>query len=216
MFLIATLILFLVFDWILYIVTLAMITRRSPPQEGSSAKDVQRSTFNHVFTAMLLSLLYGIGWAFGFLASSDDVSRSAYLTGQYLFSFLIFGHTVLQLFLYLLRTYACREELRRVWYVATCRAQQYEVNIENGQTQSANKYIASPESAVEAISLEESGHHGEKQPLTEEGIQPTATTTMTVGAKNQLADAVEAKTTITNKTAVEASEDEEEVPVSSL
>ena len=170
-------------------------------------KDSQHSVFYHVFSAMLLSLIFGIGWAFGFIASSD-VSREAYLTTQYLFSFFILAHTLLQLIFYL----PSREELSRLWHVVTCRTQECEVNDDTNHGQRSNIYVAVPgEQSVEAIGLKESVLYSEKQPL-----QDTATNgSAAKGAANRLADDPEAVTSYTNKKAVEASE-EEEKPISSL
>jgi hypothetical protein len=106
-FLVGPLVLFYTFDWLFYIATLVMMTRMTTIPEG--AKDTHRSTFNHVFKAMLLSLLFGIGWAFGFI-SSTDVSRDAHLITQYSFSILILTHAILQMILYLLHTHTSHEQ----------------------------------------------------------------------------------------------------------
>lgn len=179
-----------------------------------SGKDAHRSIFYHIFTAMLLSLVFGIGWAFGFLASSD-VSRDAYLTGQYLFSFLILTHTVLQMILCLLRTHASREELRCVGYTVSCRRQEYKVNVKGGHEQRSNIYVASPPNqGIETISLEESGK--KKPPTTTEAEVTTPMIGQNVtqgpaGSANQLADDEDAVTSYTNKEAIEGSGDSDKV-----
>ena len=187
------------------------MTRMSTIPEG--AKDTHRSTFNHVFTAMPLSLLFGIGWAFGFVAASN-VSRDAYLTTQYLFSILIFLHTILQMILHLLYAQASRDELRHVLYKATGRAKDFDVSNERR----SSKYLSNPtESNVQGIDLEE---RVEKKPVDDAFTsQTTATNGETavqspVGAANQLADDKEAVTTYTNKEAVESSNDDN--PISSF
>ena len=202
-FLVAPFIIFYALNWFLYIGTLVIIT-----QKGLVAKpkNAQHSVFYHVFAAMILSLLYGIGWAFGFIASSN-VSRDAYLATQYLFSFLILAHTILQFVFYL----PSREELSQLWSKVTRRSKAYE--IEEAHTgQRSNDYIAvTAEKNVEAIGLEESVLYSDKQPLkeaTKDGSAPK-------GAANRLADEPEAVTSYTNKTAVDGG-DEEDNPISSL
>ena len=72
-------------------------------------EDMHHSTFNHVVTAMLLSLPFGIGWAVVFV-SSTDLSRDTYLVTQYAFSILILTHAILQMILYLLHSHTSRKE----------------------------------------------------------------------------------------------------------
>ena len=192
-----------------------MMTRMTTIPEG--AKDTHRSTFNHVFTAMLLSLLFGIGWAFGFIASSN-VSRDAYLTTQYLFSFLILTHTILQMILYLLYTHVSQDELRYAWYRVTGRAKGFDVTEPVNERRSSKYLSNSPESNVEGIDLEE---RDEKKPIDDtDTSQPTGTNDETamqspVGAANQLADDQDAVTTYTNKEAMEPS-DEHDNTISSF
>lgn len=181
--------------------TLAIITRKGPV---AKQKDAQHSVFYHVFSAMMLSLIYGIGWAFGFVASSN-VSRDAYLTTQYLFSFLILGHTVLQFVFYL----PSREELKWLWSKITRRSRGYDVNNDTVQNPRANDYMAvTAEKNVEAIGLEESILYSDQQPLKEAEKGDSAVK----GAANRLADDQEAVTSYTNQKALEGSE----VPISSL
>lgn len=183
-----------------------MITRK--PTISEAAKDSYNSSFNHVFMAMLLSLLFGIGWAFGFL-SARDVDRDAYLTGQYLFSFLILTHAILQLILYLLRTSASREELSHLWYVATCRAQEYAPNSQTGQR--SDKYIANE--GTETIDLDEpvpkkAGDAPGSQAVVTTPLNGQSSTQSPSGAANQLAEDEDedAVTSYTNKEAMETSD----------
>ena len=219
-FLVAPLILFYSFNWLFYVATLVTITHMSTIPQG--AKDTPRSTFYHIFAAMLLSLVYGLGWAFGFVASSD-VSRDGYLTTQYLFSFLILTHAVLQFIFYL----PPREELRRLWYIATRRTQEYRVSGTTESGNRSNKYLASSsaDKYVEAIGLVESGRSSseKKQPAGDTTTvdtaplngQTTETPKPAIGAANQLADDKDAATSYTNKEAIEAADDEKP-PISSL
>ena len=225
-FMIAPFVIFYVFDWICYMASLAIMTHSIPPSTSAGKLDVHRSALFHIFIAMTLSIFFGIGWAFGFLASSNDVSRGAYLTGQYLFSFLILTHTILLLVLYPIRTSASRDELKRIWYIITCRTQKYVVSA-RGSERRTEQYITNAERGTELGRVEESGHHDENVPLAKkevEGALPIETTPAhghtvmenPVGAKNPLADEEEAAaTSITNQSAVEAS-DEEEKPISHL
>jgi hypothetical protein len=201
-FLVAPLVIIYALNWFLFMGTLVIITRKGLV---AKSKDAQHSVFYHVFAAMILSLIYGIGWAFGFIASSN-VSRDAYLTTQYLFSFLIFAHTILQFVFYL----PSREELGRLWSIVTRRSKGYDIE-EPAHGQRSNDYVAvAADKNVEAIGLEESVLYSgsEKQPLQE----PTKDGSPPKGAANRLADDPAAVTSYTNKTAVEGGDD----PISSL
>lgn len=177
-----------------------MITRK--PAISEAKKDSYNSSFNHVFIAMLLSLFFGIGWAFGFL-SSKDVNSDAYLTGQYLFSFLILTHAILQLVLYLLRTSASRGELSHLWYVVTCRAQQYTPNSQTGQR--SDKYIANQGTELEESVANKTGDAPGSQPVVTTPLNGQSTKSPS-GAANQLADEEDDITSYTNKEAMEASD----------
>ena len=98
---------FYIFDWLFYIATLIMVKCMNTTPEGT--EDTHRSTFNHVVTAMLLSLPFGIGWAVAFI-SSTDLSHDAYLITQYAFSILILAHAILQMILYLLNSHTTRKK----------------------------------------------------------------------------------------------------------
>lgn len=187
-FLVAPLVLFNAFDWFFYVAVLITITRRStvPSKESHSA------SFNHVFISMLLSLVFSIGWAFGFLSSSN-VSRDAYLTGQYLFSILILVHTILQLILYLLRTSSSREAVSPLWNKVTCRSKEYELNPQGGRS---NQYLANK--GVETFDLDDSSREKSKDAPSNKSP---------AGSANQLADDKEAVTSLTNKEAMEASDE---------
>ena len=220
-FMVAPLVIVYALNWFIYVTTLIKMTR-SPSVGFSQGKfDAHRSALFHNFTAMILSLIFGIAWAFGFLASSDDVSRGAYLTGQYLFSFLTLIHTILLLVLPLLRTNELREMIKRLWYTVTCRTQQYKFNESSAPTGRKVSYIVREEKAEEAITLEnvEDSGRREKVPLMNEveGALPIETSpahselpgVKQTGAKNLLADAEDA-TTIANQLTLEPAEDAEE------
>lgn len=185
---------------------LVMMTRSSTI--APSGKAAYRSNFYHVCSAMLLSLIFGIGWSFGFVASSN-VTRDAYLTTQYLFSFLMLAHAVLQLLLYL----PSRDDLRQLWSQVTCQTQRYKVSLsEDRHKQRSNKYLPTEleDKGGEVLSLVESGTAGEKTPLSD-------TRKGSVGAVNRLVDDKDAVTSYTNKEAMEASDEEDEKPpISSL
>lgn len=172
-----------------------------------STKNSVRSIFYNVFSAMVLSLIYGIGWSFGFIASSDDVGRDAYLTTQYLFSFLILTHTILQLILYLP---PC-DELRRLLH----RTRGYDVNeAEAGQGHRSIKYMVPLEQGVETIGLEESGQTSDPNEATSQLDEKKATGSL--GAANRVTDDQESVTSYTNEKAVEQSDEEHEKHITSL
>ena len=79
-----------------------------------------------LFIAMMLSVLFGLGWAFGLIGSSSLPSGVS-ITGQYIFSIFIGFQGVMIFFLYAVRSTDAREEWKRWWYRITCRAEHYRI-----------------------------------------------------------------------------------------
>ena len=156
------------------------------------AEDMHRSTFNHVVTAMLLSLPFGIGWAIAFI-SSTDLSRDAHLITQYAFSILILTHAILQMILYLLHSHTTSKEPCNNATVNEQRSSKISPNIEGIDLEARN----------------------EKEPIDNTFTNPTAPqvshTTMPspVGAGDLRADDQGAVTsyTVTNGKAMEPSDE---------
>lgn len=217
-FLVAPLVIFYGLDWFLYIATLAIMTRSGKIGELAGGKERLRSSLIHTYVAMILSLLFGFGWALEFLASTDDVSRDAYLAGQYLFSFLILTHSILLLVLHLLRSKISRGEMRKLWYTITRRSEGYNVKTSSGSG-SKEKYKNAPQQTDDTL-LPESSQYSEKQPLTDidgAGKEETTEHELTVIQNpTETKESLDVTTTTTTSATVEIPEDETNDPVSSL
>lgn len=86
----------------------------------------RRTIFSHLLIAAILSLLFGLGWAFGFIGTTS-LPSSVYIPAQYIFSIFIGIQGVLIFILHAIRSADSREEWRRWWYTLTCRSEIYHV-----------------------------------------------------------------------------------------
>ena len=110
-----------IFNWIMFIIIIFSLCRGAAQKETADAKSV---VIRQLFIAMVLSLLFGLGWAFGLLGSSSLPSGVS-ITGQYIFSIFIGCQGVLIFFLHAVRSSDACEEWKRWWYGITCRTVQY-------------------------------------------------------------------------------------------
>ena len=93
-----------------------------------SAKDtnVKSVIAKHLLIAVVLSLLFGLGWAFGLIGTSSLPQR-AYTPAQYIFSIFMGIQGVLIFILHAVRSREAREEWKKWWYTVTCRRNSYEL-----------------------------------------------------------------------------------------
>ena len=80
----------------------------------------------YLFIAMILSLLFGLGWAFGLIGTSS-LPAGVSIPAQYIFSIFIGFQGVLLFVLHAIRSPDSREEWKRGWYTITGRADKYRV-----------------------------------------------------------------------------------------
>ena len=112
-----------IFNWIMFIVIITSLCRHAAKRETADAKSV---VTRQLFIAIVLSLLFGLGWAFGLIGSSSLPSGVS-ITGQYIFSIFIGLQGVLIFFLHAVRSTDAREEWKRWWYWITCQTEQYRI-----------------------------------------------------------------------------------------
>ena len=86
----------------------------------------RRTIISHLLIAAILSLLFGLGWAFGFIGTTS-LPPSVYVPAQYIFSIFIGIQGVLIFILHAIRSADSREEWKRWWYTLTCRSETYHV-----------------------------------------------------------------------------------------
>ena len=111
--------------FIVIMVALCMHSRRTAVM---SAKDTNMKSViaKHLLIAVVLSLLFGLGWAFGLIGTSS-LPEEAYTPAQYIFSIFMGIQGVLIFLFHAIRSPEAREEWKKWWYTATCRRNSYEL-----------------------------------------------------------------------------------------
>ena len=111
--------------FIVIMVALCMHSRRTAVM---SAKDPNMKSViaKHLLIAVVLSLLFGLGWAFGLIGTSS-LPEEAYTPAQYIFSIFMGIQGVLIFLFHAVRSPEAREEWKKWWYTATCRRNSYEL-----------------------------------------------------------------------------------------
>ena len=113
-----------IFNWVMFVVIMASLCRHSIKTAGQ--KDNKSVVARYLFIAMVLSLLFGLGWVFGLIGTSS-LPQGVSIPAQYLFGIFIGLQGVLVFILHAIRSPDSREEWKRWWYTITCRADQYRV-----------------------------------------------------------------------------------------
>ena len=109
--------------FVVIMVALCMHTRRTAAMTGKDS-NIKSMIAKHLLIAVVLSLLFGLGWAFGLIGTSS-LPREAYLPAQYIFSIFMGLQGVLIFFFHAVRSPDAREEWKKWWYFATCRRGSY-------------------------------------------------------------------------------------------
>ena len=95
-------------------------------------------TFKKQFKiAVTISLLLGLGWAFGFLGTSA-LPKEIYIPAQYFFSFFMSFQGVLFLFFHGIKSTEVRQEWVRLFYVATGRSDKYRLYLHSSKMKSSD------------------------------------------------------------------------------
>lgn len=104
-------------------VALCMHTKRTATMSGEDT-NVKSMIAKHFLIAAVLSLLFGLGWAFGLIGTSS-LPREVHLPAQYIFSIFMGIQGILMFFFHAVRSPDAREEWERWWYTITCRSDSY-------------------------------------------------------------------------------------------
>ena len=88
--------------------------------------DMKSVIAKHLLIAVVLSVLFGLGWAFGLIGTSS-LPQEAYTPAQYIFSIFMGIQGVLIFFLHAVRSPEAREEWKKWWYTITCRRSSYDL-----------------------------------------------------------------------------------------
>ena len=112
-----------VFNWVLFIITMVTLCMYSRRNAVRSANVHAISVIaKHLLIAVVLSLLFGLGWAFGLIGTSSQLPDEAYTPAQYISSIFMGIQGVLIFLLHTIRSQEAREEWKKWWYTATCRS----------------------------------------------------------------------------------------------
>ena len=111
--------------FVVIMVALCMHSKRTAVMSGKDT-NMKSVIAKHLLIAVVLSLLFGLGWAFGLIGTSS-LPREAYLPAQYIFSIFMGIQGVLIFFLHAVRSQEAREEWKKWWYTITCRSSTYEM-----------------------------------------------------------------------------------------
>ena len=79
----------------------------------------------HLIIAVVLSILFGLGWAFGLIGTSS-LPRDVYLPAQYIFSIFVGMQGVLIIIFHGIRSRDAREEWKRWWSTAAKKSKRYQ------------------------------------------------------------------------------------------
>ena len=113
-----------IFNWVLFTITMVTlcILRRNAVKSATNTNVYTTSVIaKHLLVAVILSLLFGVGWAFGLIGTSSQLPEEAYTPAQYIFSIFMGIQGVLIFLLHAVRSPEAREEWKKWWYTATCR-----------------------------------------------------------------------------------------------
>ena len=112
----------------MFIVIMAALCIHSRRTAVLSAKDTNMKSViaKHLQIAVVLSLLFGLGWAFGLIGTSS-LPQKAYIPAQYIFNIFMGIQGVLIFVLHAVRSQEAREEWEKWWYTITCRRDLYEI-----------------------------------------------------------------------------------------
>ena len=102
-------------------IALCMHTKRVAASKQTSVKSMVAT---HLLVAVVLSLLFGLGWAFG-LIGTTSLPSAVHIPAQYIFSIFMGIQGVLIFLLHAVRSPDARDEWKKWWYTLTCRKSTY-------------------------------------------------------------------------------------------
>ena len=176
-----------------------------------NAKDTNMKSViaKHLLIAVVLSLLFGLGWAFGLIGTSS-LPQEAYTPAQYIFSIFMGIQGVLIFLFHAVRSREARDEWKKWWYTVTCRRNSYELK------RRASFTVTSSSSRGRVTTLETSTAALEKSmPYheAEEVVPLSPKNTASDDREKEMQDAAAASTTVENVYVIDPTEGDEPVKV---
>ena len=122
-----------IFNWVMFVITFASICHHVT-RNNTTAYETFKKQFK---IAVTISLLLGLGWAFGFLGTSA-LPKEIYIPAQYFFSFFMTSQGALFLFFHGIKSAEVRQEWMHLFYVATGRSDKYRLYLQNSKTKATD------------------------------------------------------------------------------
>ena len=112
----------------------------------------------HLFIAVVLSTLFGLGWAFGLIGTSS-LPREVYLPAQYIFSIFVGMQGVLIVAFHGIRSRDAREEWKRWWSTTTLKDRKYQFSRATSFTATVRKQSTDQTQQLSSTGQISSFHH---------------------------------------------------------
>ena len=198
-----------IFNWVMFISIMVALCMHSKRTAAMSGKDtnVKSMIAKHLVIAVLLSLLFGLGWAFGLIGTSS-LPREVHLPAQYIFSIFMGIQGVLMFILHAVRSPDSREEWTRWWYIITCRSDSYylkrHASVSVTRTTSGKAHVTSLEGST--VATGKSAAFDEDIPLSPKDTKDSI-------AGKEMEAAPQTATTVENVYVVDPTESSEPVKV---
>lgn len=141
------------FNLVVFTIILVTVLRRKNKNEkmSSTAKKMKKA-----FIALVLTLMFGIGWIFGILGSDEGNAPSILI--QFVFIIIVGCHGLFVFLLYPCRSKDARDQWKKWCYYVTCRRQLYEernkVSIQRHLRDRPSQHSSSTPLSMKAGSLE--------------------------------------------------------------
>ncbi len=116
----------------MFLLIMVSLCRNSAKSAGTT-KSSRSVVLRHLLRAVVLSLLFGLGWAFGLIGSSS-LPKEIFILAQYIFSIFVGLQGVFIFIFHAIRSPDAREEWKRWWYTVTSMAEQFRVLLTTSTT----------------------------------------------------------------------------------
>lgn len=113
-----------VFNWVMFAIIMVTLCMHAHKAAATKDTNIKSMVAKHLIVAVILSLLFGLGWAFGLIGTSS-LPEAVHIPAQYIFSIFVGIQGLLIFLLHAVRSPKARDEWRKWWYIATCRRSAY-------------------------------------------------------------------------------------------
>lgn len=153
------------FNWTMFFIIIACLLRakHSNPRDFLSQQSKKRKLKKHFFLALGLSLVFGLGWGFGLLATTSDAQELTF-TFQIIFSMFIGSQGLLIFFFHVIRAPQVRRQWKR-WFIKLC-----------CRKPSENVLMSSPKSPMSPQNFHRMPQSGQQNSRPAEGTQAAVST----------------------------------------